>query len=249
VSLASRNPFSREFELCCETLQACEAAAAGGADRIELCTALDMGGVTPPLSLMRAALEVATLPVHVLVRPRGGRFVYTEREFALLLAQADEALAEGAAGIVTGMLTQDDAVDVSRMREVRRLAAAAPVTFHRAIDVSADLATALEAIIDLGCDRVLTSGGAADVITGLAVLQRLTRQAEGRIRVAAGGGVRVKNAASLVHVPGLDLHASLRTFHSLEGLHPLQREFGVEYEVKVTDVRAITELVHTADAG
>ena len=238
----------REFELCCETLQACEAAAAGGADRIELCTALDVGGVTPPLSVLRAALELTTLPIHVLIRPRGGGFQYTAAEFSLLLQQVEDAVHHGASGVVTGVLDEDMRVDLERMRDVMHAANGKPITFHRAFDLTPDLPVALEEIIGLGCARVLTSGGAADVISGLAMLQKLTAQAAGRIRVAAGGGVRVANAALLLETPELDLHASLRTFDGTEPSHPLEGEFGSGYVVRMKDVRAITDLVHNGDA-
>ncbi len=244
-----RTPFVREFELCCESLQACEAAAAGGADRVELCTGLDVGGVTPPLSLLRAAQGLSLLPVHVLVRPRAGGFHYSAREFSLLIAQMEEFLSEGAAGIVTGTLDAEGCIDLTRMQEVMRVAGTAPVTFHRAFDLTQDLSVSLEQIIDLGCVRVLTSGGAVEVVSGLSALRRLAAQAAGRIRIAAGGGVRLANAASLLEVPGLDLHASLRTFNAAEAAHPLERAFGANYTVRMRDVRAITELVHSAHAG
>ena len=113
----------REFELCAETLQACEAAAAGGADRIELCAALGEGGVTPSRGLIRAVVAATALPVHVLVRPRAGGFVYSDAEFAVICADVEDALSLGAAGVVVGMLTASLAVDVARTREVVRLAA------------------------------------------------------------------------------------------------------------------------------
>lgn len=238
----------REFELCCETLAACAAAAAGGAHRIELCTALDVGGVTPPATLLRAALEAAQgVPVHVLLRPRAGGFHYTAPEFTLLVAQAEDGLAHGAAGIVTGVLHSDRTLDLERMRRVLDTAQGLPVTLHRAFDLTPDPARTLQQAIDLGCARILTSGAAPDVLTGRETLRALASQATGRIRIAAGGGVRLSNAASLLEIPSLDLHASLRTF-SAPPASPLEQEFGRDYQVSMQDVRAITAIMHNASA-
>ncbi|SEG16236.1 copper homeostasis protein [Bryocella elongata] len=241
----------REFELCGESLQACIAASEGGADRIELCTALGVGGVTPPTSLLRAALELTTLPVHVLIRPRNGEFRYSPAEFSLLLTQVEDALGHGAAGVVTGVLDVEGRIDLDRIRKVMVAANGRPVTFHRAFDLTPDLSQSLEQVIDLGCARVLTSGGAADVMAGLQALRGLTSQAAGRIRIAAGGGVRLENAASLLAVHGLDLHGSLRTIEPPEGhmgaVHPLTTQFGQAYRVLAENVCAMTELVHSAD--
>jgi copper homeostasis protein len=200
----------REFELCAETLEACEAAERGGADRIELCAALSEGGVSPSRGFLKAALARVTIPVHVLVRPRAGDFVFTDNEFAAMCDDVEDALALGAAGIVVGLLTADGAVDVERVARLVELAAGRPVTFHRAFDHVRDLASSLEMLIALGCSRVLTSGGAPHVMQGRESLERLCTQATGRIRIAAGGGVTLVNAASLLEIFGLDLHGSLR---------------------------------------
>jgi copper homeostasis protein len=200
----------RELEICVETLQACEAAAEGGADRIELCAALSEGGVTPGAGFIREALSSVALPIHVLVRPRSGDFFYSEAEFRMICTDIETALAGGAAGIVVGMLTADRHVDRVRMLELMRLANGESVTFHRAFDQTKDLPASLDVLIDLGCSRILTSGGKPTVTEGRASLARLTEQAAGRIRIAAGGGVTLENASTFTAIPGLDLHASLR---------------------------------------
>ena len=233
----------REFELCAETLQACEAAAAGGADRIELCAALGEGGVTPSRGLIRAVVAAIALPVHVLVRPRAGGFVYSDAEFAVMCADVEDALSLGAAGVVVGMLTASLAVDVARTREVVRLAHGEPVTFHRAFDMTADLGESLRLLMDAGVARVLTSGGEPNVDAGFASLERLAVFADGRVRIAAGGGVTLQNAARLAAVPGLDLHASLRPKVAAADGDPLWRE-GIEPEVSTDVVRAMAAIVH-----
>ncbi|SEB48463.1 copper homeostasis protein CutC [Terriglobus roseus] len=200
----------RELEICVETLQACEAAEAGGADRIELCAALSEGGVTPGPGFLREALASVDLPIHVLIRPRSGDFHYSEAEFRMICTDIETAMTAGAAGIVVGMLTADRQVDRVRMLEVMRLAKRRSVTFHRAFDQSNDLPVSLDVLIDLGCSRILTSGGRPTVTEGRESLARLAQQAAGRLRVAAGGGVTLENASSLTAIPGLDLHASLR---------------------------------------
>jgi copper homeostasis protein len=202
--------FARQLEICAETLQACSAAEVGGADRIELCVALGEGGVSPSRGLLKEALDIVSVPVHVLIRPRTGDFVYTAAEFRALLKDVDDALTAGSAGIVVGILTSGYEIDRLRLHELIRMSGSCPVTFHRAFDQVEDLARSLEMLIDLGCERVLSSGGTPSVDQGLGRLSKLVNQADGRIRIAAGGGVTVENAARIASVDGLDLHASLR---------------------------------------
>jgi copper homeostasis protein len=231
----------REFELCAETLEACEAAEIGGAGRIELCAALNEGGVSPSRGFLRAALARVTLPVHVLVRPRTGNFVYTRDEFKAMCDDIGDAVGLGAAGIVIGLLTPERDVDAERVAQLSELAAGRPVTFHRAVDHSRDLAQSLETLIGLGCSRVLTSGGAPAVMEGRASLVRLCRQAAGRIRIAAGGGVTLKNAPSLLAIPGLDLHGSLRSTPETVPGDALWAPQPVP--VRADDVRQMVEMV------
>jgi len=200
----------REFELCAETLQACEAAELGGADRIELCAALSEGGVSPSRGFLKAALSSVKTPVHVLIRPRSGDFVFTENEFRAMCDDVEDAVGLGAAGLVVGLLTAGGVIDAEHLAQLVELASGLPVTFHRALDRTRDLTKSLETVIGLGCNRVLTSGGEPTVMEGRTSLERMCAHAAGRIRVAAGGGVALANAASLLKIPGLDLHGSLR---------------------------------------
>jgi copper homeostasis protein len=182
------------FELCAETLDACLAAGEGGADRIELCSALSEDGLTPSHALIRAAVEQSGLPVYVLLRPRGGDFVYSEREFGLMHDDLLHARGLGARGFALGLLHPDGTVDVQRTRELVALAAPLEVTFHRAFDVTPSVDAALENVIATGCHRVLTSGGERDVVAGAAKLASLVERAGERIAVAAGGGLRIETA-------------------------------------------------------
>ena len=182
------------FELCAETLDACLAARDGGADRIELCSALSEDGLTPSHAFIRAAVEQSGLPVYVLLRPRGGDFVYNEREFALMRDDLLHARSLGVGGFALGLLRIDGAVDANRTRKLVELAAPLEVTFHRAFDATPSLDAALEDVIGAGCRRVLTSGGERDVVAGAPNLARLVERAGERIAVAAGGGLRIENA-------------------------------------------------------
>lgn len=197
-------------EACCPSLEAVLAAGRTGACRIELCERLEIGGVTPSEALLRAALAATDLPVNVLVRPRGGDFVYDEAEVEAMLESIRLCRALGANGVVIGALTPSGAVDLPVMR---RLVAAAKgdlsVTFHRAFDETADPAAALEDIIALGCDRLLTSGHAPDAFAGRALIGALVRQAAGRIVVMAGCGVRPGNIGQIARETGApEFHSS-----------------------------------------
>jgi copper homeostasis protein len=184
------------FELCVETLAGCAAAVEGGADRVELCSALQVGGLTPSHDLTVAALSYG-IPVHAMVRPRAGDFVYSTAELEAMRAEILQFKSLGVAGVVFGVMTVDGRVDVEATRELVELARPLEVTFHRAIDGAADLHAALEAVIATGCSRVLTSGGASDVHSGEATLARIVALARERIAVAAGGGLRLAKAEQL----------------------------------------------------
>ena len=185
-----------------------ESAVAAGADRLELCEQLEVGGVTPSVALFES-IRVA-VPVWVLIRPRAGNFIYTEAEFAQLKHDAAWFLDHGASGIVTGILNADGAVDALRSAEVARLATGR-ITFHRAFDETPDPLAALEAVIDCGYRRILTSGGAATAIDGVAEIAALVCAARGRIEILPGGGVSPANALDLIRRTGCtQLHGSFR---------------------------------------
>lgn len=198
------------FELCAESLESAVAAEEGGADRIELCAELAAGGVTPPRALMSETLRSVSIPVHVLIRPRSGDFVFSQEEFDCMRSDIEAAKRAGASGIATGVLLPDGQVDVERTRELIELAHPMDVTFHRAFDEAADLPQALEDVIEAGADSLLTSGGAPDVLSGAATIRALSEQAAGRIQIIAGGGLRLANLPDVVRVAAIfSLHGSL----------------------------------------
>jgi copper homeostasis protein len=199
------------FELCAETIEACLVASEGGARRIELCSGLSEGGLTPSHGLIRVAVERSSLPIHVLVRPRGGDFVYSAVEVDVMREDILHINQLGAAGVVLGMLHPDGTIDIEGTRELVELARPMKVTFHRAFDATHSLLQALEDVIASGADRVLTSGGQRDVVAGSTSLAKLIIQAGNRIEVAVGGGLRLQNAASLARLTGAaHFHGSLR---------------------------------------
>lgn len=178
------------LEICCGSLDDAIESAAGGADRVELCSALFLGGLTPSFGALVEAKRRLTIPVVFMARPRGGGFCYTEPEFAAMERDAEMAVAHGADGVVFGILTPDGHVDESRTGRMRDLIGARDAVFHRAFDVTPDPFRALDELIDLGITRVLTSGQCDTVFEGLDVIARLVDHARGRIQVMPGGGIK-----------------------------------------------------------
>ena len=188
-------------EVCCPTLDAVAAAVAAGADRIELCERLDVGGVTPSEELIRAALEVAgTVPVNVLIRPREGDFVYDEAETAQMMDFIALCKRLGVNGVVIGALRPDGSVDMALMRKLVEAARPLSITFHRAFDECGDVFAALENIISLGIDRLLTSGHSADAWEGRYMLRELVDRAAGRIVIMPGCGITPANLPEIAAV-------------------------------------------------
>lgn len=207
------------LEACVETLEAAQAAEAGGASRIELCANLAEQGTTPDDRLLEACITGLRIPVVAMVRPRPGAFVYDAAELSVMARQVGRARALGAAGIVTGALTPEGAVDVRAMRLLIDAAGPLPVTFHRAFDLAPDRDAALAAVIAVGVARVLTSGGAATASEGMPEIARLVRRAAGRLVVVAGGKVRAANVDDLiVHTGVSEVHARIGTADEARGI-------------------------------
>lgn len=193
-----------EVEICTYSLESCLNAQLAGASRVELCAGMYDGGTTPSAALIRMAREKLSIQLYVMIRPRGGDFLYSDLEFELMKEDIRFAKACNADGVVLGILNADGTVDVKRTRELVDLAAPLKVTFHRAIDMTCDIEKALEDIIQAGCYRILTSGGGNTVNEGMDQIKMLTEQACGRIQIMAGSGV---NAANAVHLAELGVDA------------------------------------------
>ncbi len=182
-----------------------------GADRVELCASLSEGGLTPSLGVIRGALAVARVPVQVMLRPRGGDFLYSDSEYASMLADLHFMREAGVPGVVLGCLTPDARIDVPRLRELVAAAGEMSVTFHRAFDLVADPFRALEDLIACGVNRVLTSGQQPTALLGQECLGQLVRQAGERIVILGCGGLRHANVAAVLEaVPLRELHFSAR---------------------------------------
>lgn len=197
------------IELCVEGIDNAVAAAEAGADRIELCASLIEGGITPSLGTIRATVAAVRVPVMVMLRPRGGDFLYSGREFATMLDDAAAIRATGAAGVVFGCLTAEGDIDEPRTKALVEAARPLSVTVHRAFDMTADPEAALEALIRCGVDRVLTSGQRPRGIDGLPLLARLARQAAGRITILGCGALDEATIRTVWRTAGLaELHFS-----------------------------------------
>lgn len=240
---------SYSLEICAGSYESACAACEGGADRIELCCGLSEGGLTPSAGLIKAAVALPGMKKHVLIRPRGGDFLYTQAEVDIMVDDIRLAGELGADGVVVGALTADGYVDVPVLERLKRAAGTMSVTFHRAFDVCADPYEALEQLIAAGCSRVLTSGQARNATEGADVLFRLVRQAKGRIAVMPGCGITPANAAAVLRSTGaMEIHASARaSFASAMCFRNVRAKMGQperdEYERQETSVQLVRELV------
>lgn len=197
------------LEICVQDAAGCRAAARGGADRVELCSALSEGGLTPTLGLLEAALGASELEVVALLRTRRGDFVYDADERAVHLRDAQRLVAAGVHGLAVGALLPSGELDLVHLRALVEAGGSAKLTCHRAFDHCADPFAALEQLIELGFARVLTSGQAPTAPEGQELLAELVQRAAGRIEILAGGGVRPSNVAELVRATGVPaVHSS-----------------------------------------
>lgn len=201
-----------QFEICSNSVESCIAAQDGGANRVELCAGIPEGGTTPSYGEIATAREVLTTTrLHVIIRPRGGDFLYSPIEVKTMLKDIDVAKQLGADGVVFGCLTADGEIDLPVMRELMKASEGLSVTFHRAFDVCRDAKKALEQIIDLGCNRILTSGQQPTAELGIPLLKDLQQQAAGRIILLAGCGVNEKNISRIAKETGIqEFHFSAR---------------------------------------
>lgn len=198
------------LEISVESVEAALAAERGGADRIELCIELGVGGLTPGAGLMQAAREKVRLPIFAMIRPRTGDFVYSNEEFAAMKTSIQSARQHQMDGVVLGILTAESRVDVARTRELVKLAGSAPVTFHRAFDECADLKRSLEEVIKTGASRLLTSGGKRTAPEALETLGELVQIAGDQIIVMPGSGLYEGNIGEAVRKTGArEYHAGL----------------------------------------
>ncbi|MCA9236500.1 MAG: copper homeostasis protein CutC [Planctomycetales bacterium] len=219
-------------EVCVGSMQDIRAAVEAGADRVELCGGLELGGVTPSAGLVELAVEAGLAPVVVMVRPRAGGFRYDRDEFDAMLRDVTRFVALGAAGVVFGVLDAHGEVDVPRCRELVAAAGTRDTVFHRASDFVADCRRGLDAVIEAGVTRVLTSGGQPNAAAGCGVLQTLIEHAQGRIEILPGGGIHAGNVARIVQQTrcrGVHMGAATRgddgSLAGREGVELVDRRF------------------------
>eukprot|EP01137_Pigoraptor_chileana_P025068 Opistho-2@93992 len=244
------------LEVPVDSVESARAAAEGGAGRIELCAALSEGGLTPSLGCAAAVKAAVRVPVFAMIRPRAGDFLYSDEEFEIMKRDVEYLKGAGVDGFVFGMLTFDGRIDEERCCELLHLMQPLPVTFHRAFDVLADPFLALERLIVLGFDRVLTSGQDSTALEGLPLLAALVRAAGDRIVVVPGGGVSERNIERIVQgCSPQEIHASCRhtvpsgmahrngTVHMGGAVYPVH-----EYSLSVTSTDRIRSILAIAES-
>lgn len=202
-----------KFEICANSVASCIAAQEGGADRVELCAGIPEGGTTPSFGMIWNARESIDIALNVIIRPRGGDFLYNESELAEMLFDISAAKELGVDGLVFGCLNPDGSVDMENMALLMEAAGDTPVTFHRAFDHTSDPFKALEDIISLGCRRILTSGCRPTAMEGAEMLAQLVEKAGDRIIIMPGCGVNESNIAEIARLSGArEFHFSAREF-------------------------------------
>ncbi len=237
-------------EICAGDVMSAVAAEAGGADRVELCDNLACGGTTPSAGAIALACRHVSIPVHVLVRPRAGDFVYTPLEIAVMRHDIEVAKALGAAGVVVGVLRADGTIDREQMAILTQLARPLSLTFHKAFDQVRDQETALGILMELGIDRVLTSGGRATALAGVETLAKLVEIARGRLVVMAGGRL---DAQSLPRVIGQgkvnEVHLGSAVVEGNSGGTTFTAFEGAETSWRQVSARRVAEIVSVVRAS
>jgi len=244
------------LEVCANSISSALAAQQGGAIRVELCDNLKEGGTTPSAGQITMTRKLLHIKLYVLIRPRSGDFLYNDIEFETMKADIRYCIEAGCDGIVIGILKADGTIDKERNLELVRMAKqfGLGVTFHRAFDVCVDQYQAMEDIIELGCERILTSGGKSSAMEGSAMLVHLVEKAAGRISIMAGAGVNDHNAADLVHYTGVqEIHASAKgIIHSqmkFQNDHIAMGEvMHEEYSFDQTDAELVKRIISAANS-
>lgn len=245
------------LEVCANSAVSAMAAQQGGAIRVELCDNLSQGGTTPSHGNITVARTQLHIKLYTLIRPRAGDFLYSDREFDIMLSDVRHSIERGCDGIVTGILNKDGSIDTVRSAQLANMARQHGLgsTFHRAFDFCRDQDTALEEIIDMGFERILTSGGKSTAMEGASVIKHLIDKAKGRIVIMPGGGINESNVANLIRYTGVtEIHSSARTLvksnMSYLNDHILMSRYSTdEYATEVTDSELVKRLIGTANGS
>ncbi|MDR1033907.1 MAG: hypothetical protein LBL41_03970 [Bifidobacteriaceae bacterium] len=240
------------LEICAGSARDCVKAENAGADRIELCSALSLGGLTPSLGLIRSVKKTCSLPIAAMLRPRAGGFYYTNDEFGEILYDANTFIDEGVEGIVFGFLSTDRAIDIERTEKLVKIAKDAKIeaVFHRAFDITPDLAESAKILIDLGVDRILTSGGKSNAGDGIPAIRALQDTYGDKVQFLAGSGVTLENARQILDEAGVSqIHTTAKAdvndiAYASEFIDysELPTKKGIRHEVDEQIVRAFRSL-------
>jgi copper homeostasis protein len=244
------------IEICVEGIDGLVAAQNAGADRAELCASLLEGGLTPSMGVVRQSLKVATIPFHVIIRPRGGDFLYSELEYQTMLDDVRACRELGVAGVVIGCLTADGRIDEARMTALTEAARPMKVTCHRAFDMTRDPEEAIEALVRCGVDRVLTSGQRDTGVEGIPILKRSHDAARGRIKIMACGALDETNIATVLKGSGADEAHFAAPLTIASGMNYRNPNVGMggtaierEFELTLTDEGFVRRTIAAARAA
>ncbi|MFD1616168.1 copper homeostasis protein CutC [Gelatiniphilus marinus] len=199
------------LEICANSYRSAIHAENAGANRIELCSELAIGGITPSFGLLKKATDTLKIPVFVLIRPRSGNFTYSEDEFDIMKNDILQCKAMGCSGIVSGVLNEDNTIDMERTQALIQLAKPLPFTFHRAFDWVKNPLKAIDELTDLGADRVLTSGQQTSALKGIELLKQLNEKAKNKLTILPGGGINAENVIEFKNAGFNEIHCSAST--------------------------------------
>ncbi|RKR82527.1 copper homeostasis protein CutC [Mucilaginibacter gracilis] len=243
-----------KLEVCANSVHSALAAQEGGAIRVELCDNLREGGTTPSCGQIKIVRDLLNIQLYVLIRPRTGDFVYSNLEFEVMKLDIETCVKNGCDGVVIGILNRDGSIDKERCAQLISIAKAGGlgVTFHRAFDVCRDYFEALEDIIELGCERILTSGGKSTAMEGANIISRLVSIAANRITIMPGSGINEYNIADLVRYSGaIEFHSSARSVVESKMTYRndniLLHGVGEEYTMQQTDPKRVKRLIKLAN--
>lgn len=244
-----------QLEVCANSLASALAAQEGGAIRVELCENLSEGGTTPSYGQILIARKLLKIQLYPLIRPREGDFLYSDLEFEVMKADINYCIEAGCDGVVIGILNIDGSIDKPRCSELVKMAKkkGLGVTFHRAFDMCADLNQALEDIIEIGCERILTSGGKSTAIEGVHVIAHLMEKAGKRIIIMPGSGINEANVADLIHfTKAKEIHSSARSTVKSEMQFQnnsiiMSSTYIDEFSIQVTDVQKVKDIIRFAN--
>lgn len=234
------------FEICCGSLQSAINAQKGGAGRVELCSALSLGGITPSYATIERARKLLDIPINVLIRPRDGDFLYNSDEISVMIGDILSCAKLGVNGVVLGALDPFGNVDMDSCRALVATAknCGLSVTFHRAIDRSCDIFKALEDAISLGVERILTSGGSVSAYDGMEVISQMNRIADGRVIIMPGAGINPGNIKEIVATTGVsEVHFSASVTYTSPMLFKKEGPLGGDYTCTESSITKIEETI------